>query len=221
MPKSETGSWIEGHKVRVARRHGPVACCHGPLACCHGPLACCHGPLARCHGRLARGRSRGFTLIELLIVVMIVGLTAGLAVLSLGGLGERQWAVEASRFVELARFVQDESLLLGQARAIGFAREGRYAFLEQVYLDRETVVWEPIDRSPLAERSLARLGAEFRLTVAGRALVLDNTTDLALVEFDPAGGLTPFVLEWRNRDGALRIRIIGQAGGALDWESPR
>lgn len=168
-----------------------------------------------------RCRQRAFTLIELLIVVVIIGLTAGLAVLSVGGLGERRWAVEAARFVELARFVQDESLLLGQARAIGFAREGRYAFLEQVYLDRETVTWEPIERSPLTERSLERLGTEFRLSLAGRPVVLDSTTDRAWVEFDPAGGLTPFVLEWRNRDGTLRMRVLGHAGGQIDWESPR
>lgn len=165
-----------------------------------------------------RKGASGFTLIELLIVVMIIGLTAGFAVLSVGTLGQRQLGTEAARFVELARFAQDESLLLGQARAIGFSRDGGYAFLEQVYVDREAVTWVPIERSPLGARTLERLDIEFRLFIAGRAVSLDERTDRAQVEFDPAGGLTPFILEWRTRDRVRGVRISGLAGGNIDWE---
>ena len=48
---------------------------------------------------------RGFTLIELLVVIVIIATLAGMAVLSLGGAGDRVWAGEVQRFAGLLRLV--------------------------------------------------------------------------------------------------------------------
>jgi general secretion pathway protein H len=163
----------------------------------------------------------GFTLFELLVVMLILGLVAGLAVLSIGGGASRQLEHEARRLVELAGLARDESLLTGQARALGFAHDG-YAFLEPVYLEDARMTWVAREQAPLRPRSLARLGVELRLFQDGRRVALDNEADAAHVEFNGAGELTPFELELQPvSSGAPVLRVTGLRDGRLTWEALR
>ena len=171
-----------------------------------------HGP------RPARVQHRGFTLFELLVVLLILGLVAGFAVLSVGGTASRQMEQEARRFVELAGLARDEALLTGQVRALGFSRDG-YAFLQQVFLDDERLTWLPLERAPLQPRSMQRLGLELRLRQDGRLVPLDDRADQPQVLFNGAGELTPFELEIRSEGGArAMLRITGQRDGRLVQE---
>jgi general secretion pathway protein H len=165
--------------------------------------------------RLARDHHLGFTLIELLVVLLIFGLLAGFAVLSVGGSASRQMEQEARRLVELAGLARDEALLTGQARALGFSSNG-YAFLQQVFLDDERVTWVPLDRAPLEPRSVERLGLELRLRQDGRLIPLDDRADRPQVLFNGAGELTPFELEIRPESATGNmLRITGQRDGRL------
>ena len=179
-------------------------------------------PAPRCTPRRdARRPAPGFTLLELLVVLLIFGLLVGFAVLAVGGTASRQMEQEARRLVELAGLARDESLLTGQARALGFSRDG-YAFLEQVFLDDERVTWVPLERAPLNPRSLARLGLELRLRQEDRAVPLDDRADRPQVLFNGAGELTPFELELRP-DGAASslLRVSGTRDGQLLLETLR
>ena len=179
-------------------------------------------PAPRCLPRRDAGRrASGFTLLELLVVLLIFGLLVGFAVLAVGGTASRQMEQEARRLVELAGLARDESLLTGQARALGFSRDG-YAFLEQVFLDDERVTWVPLERAPLAPRSLARLDLELRLRQQDRVVPLDDRADRPQVLFNGAGELTPFELDLRP-DGAASslLRVSGTRDGRLVLETLR
>jgi len=155
------------------------------------------------------------------VVLLILGLIAGFAVLSLGGGASRQIEQEARRLVELAGLARDESLLTGQIRALGFARDG-YAFLEPVYLVDAQMTWVAREHAPLRPRSLARIGVELRLFQDGRQVVLDDEADAAHVEFNGAGELTPFELELRpGAAGVPMLRVTGLRDGRLSWETLR
>jgi general secretion pathway protein H len=162
--------------------------------------------------------SAGFTLIELLVVLFILGLVTSVAVLSVGGLGTRQVAQEAERLVMLMRLMQDESLLTGQERAMGFAHNG-YGFLERQWLDDRTVTWVPLERAPLQPRWLDSGVAELRLRQDNRRIPLTDRIDLPHVRFDPAGLLTPFELEMLAASGRVILRVTGERAGRIHWES--
>ena len=59
-------------------------------------------------------RSRGFTLVEILIVIVIVGLLAGIAVLAIGNDPQRQLRQEAQRALAVLQMAADEAMLEGR-----------------------------------------------------------------------------------------------------------
>lgn len=74
-------------------------------------------------------RARGFTLIELLIVLVLIGVMAGMAILAIGNDGkDRRQAVEAKRLAILLNMAEQESLLRGEAMALELFASG-YRFL--------------------------------------------------------------------------------------------
>jgi general secretion pathway protein H len=167
------------------------------------------------------GTERGFTLLEIVVVVSIAALLFGLAALAIGVGSSRQLEVEGRRLVELASLARDESLLLGQTRALGLART-EYAFLERVRVDEDTITWVAVERAPFHARSLQRHGIELRLRQDGRVVPLDDRADLPQVFFDSAGGLTPFELELRRPGaGGDAVRITGTLSGHLSQERLR
>jgi general secretion pathway protein H len=90
----------------------------------------------------------GFTLIELLVTLVIMGLLAGLASLSVGGSATRQARDEAARFHQLLGFASDEATLQGEELGLRVEEDG-YSVLR---FDPENETWMPM---PPTERQFA------------------------------------------------------------------
>jgi general secretion pathway protein H len=140
-------------------------------------------------GRRARGA--GFTLLELLIVLFIVGLLAGLVVLSSssGGL-ERRLQDEASRLASLLELASENSVLTGRELAASF-QEGGYAFFFFQGND-----WQPLEAGELFRPRQLDAGLELILIVEKTEIDLSERT--AQVEphiiMYSSGDVSPFGL---------------------------
>lgn len=167
---------------------------------------------------------RGFTLIELLVTLLVIGLLAGMASLSVGGSGrlESERLQHLDLLVMRAAFAQDEAALSG--RDIGLLIEPdttaagsryRYRWLEQ---RREG--WRDLRGDNLAlaqERSPE--GLQLQLEVEGVEAVLRTQANSGLellslapqIVFFASGEVTP-----------ARLRIYDRADGrlvdALSWD---
>jgi len=167
---------------------------------------------------LSRARAGGFTLIEVLVVVVIIGIMATLAVLSVSGRSiEGRLADEARRLHELMLLAADEAVLQGME--LGFLQtvEG-YSFL--VLRDGK---WQPLDDAgPLRGRAVNR-PFYVQLRVEGRP-VKPAPPDDAGAELKPqvlllsSGDATEFTLDLRAEQYGPYWRLQGDVLGHLKLE---
>ncbi len=94
----------------------------------------------------------GFTLLELLMVVFVVGIMAGLTVMSVGGNTEREFRRDVARMQQVLGMAQDEAPLGGEE--IGFwldPEEKKYRFLR---FDETELKWLHFDKEGFTEHQL-------------------------------------------------------------------
>lgn len=122
-----------------------------------------------------RQSQRGFTLMELLVVMVLIGVVAGLASLSIGDGAERKLRSEAERLAATLKLARDELLITGESdRALGLRRDG-YSFLELVLLDDNTREWRPLVDAQLGPRQFEQGLLELQLDLDGERTPLPQT----------------------------------------------
>jgi general secretion pathway protein H len=157
--------------------------------------------------------ARGFTLLEVLVVVVIIGVMATLAVLSIGNRSlDDRLALEARRLQELFALAADEAVLQGVELGFVQTPEG-YEFL--VLKDGR---WGPLeDPGPLRARALAE-PFYLSLQVDGRAVAPVPAGD-DKVELKPqvvllsSGDATEFILDLKARQYDPYYRLHGDLLG--------
>ncbi len=97
-------------------------------------------------------RESGFTLVELMMVVFIVGVMAGLVVMTIGGGDRRVLKKEANRIQQLMVIAQDEATLSGQE--IGFYLDDRQKVYGFLYFDDQQMAWQPMEKEAFIQRSV-------------------------------------------------------------------
>jgi general secretion pathway protein H len=152
---------------------------------------------------------RGFTLIEILVVVVIIGILATGAVLSLGVIGQdRQLERERDRIVAVTDYLREQAAL--QNREFGMrVFDGGYDFLSW---DARTSLWERVQDDPLLRPRTLPPGLETRLLVEGRPVILPQREvehPAPQIMLFSSGDLSSFELTLK-RTGA------GAAGGNAD-----
>ena len=164
-------------------------------------------------------RSRGFTLLELLVVVLIIGLFAGAAVLSLGVLGnDRDLKREALRLHSLMELVHEEALMQGRDFGVLFSGSS-YRFL---IFDYQSGAWtEPTNDNFLRERQLPE-PLKLALRLDDRDVSLEeNLTDATDTE-EPqimvlsSGEMTPFEAAFSRDPEPGEFRLTGEFNGAIE-----
>lgn len=157
----------------------------------------------------------GFTLMELLVVLILVGVVASLATLSVGDGGERELRAETERLATVLRLARDELLITGESeRALGLRQDG-YSFLELVILDDASREWRPVVDPQLGPRQLNTDLLELDLEIEGerRALRQTGTNWEPHVRLSNTGEMTPSLITLRiPRRGMERHLEIGLEG---------
>jgi general secretion pathway protein H len=181
------------------------------------PLSTVQASILRSNSPYQAHSQRGFTLLELLVVVFIVGVVAGMAVISTGSIGvDRQLEQEARRAQVLFGLAAQEAVL--QGRPLGVVVEPQaYRFLVA-----GSESWEEFQYSgPLRER---RLVEGYQLDISNNeqaeAIVFreqqqEKDSLSPQVLFFPTGEMNPFTLSFRHLSHQGSYKLQGQPNGRM------
>jgi len=152
--------------------------------------------------------SRGFTLVEILVVIVIIGLMAGMAVLSIGHDPQRQLQQEAQRVRTILQLAADEALLQGREYGLVLEQNG----YQIVQFNEQKRQWQKSEaanfaRYELPERVQISLQSEDTNIDLSELNRPDSDTDKknnssikpALLLLS-SGEMTPFILQFSAAD---------------------
>jgi general secretion pathway protein H len=144
-------------------------------------------------------RNTGFTLVELLVVMVIIGITLGLASLNAIPSPRQDLQQEAQRLALLLQLARDEAIV--RNRQVAFeANPERYRFVV-----RNDKGWEPVTRDDLLRERTFR-GAPLQL-VLNPATGADPNVVRITFGREPVD--KPFVLTLATGGNAIAIRADG------------
>jgi general secretion pathway protein H len=149
---------------------------------------------------------RGFTLIELLIVLVIISVTASIAVLAFGDFGaSRKIIMAAEQFSSYVKLIQQKAILESNTFGITIQKDG----FETYYLEPGGK-WQAMPSNTLFH---------WPYFPKNSLVVLQNktttTTHAPDIIINPAGEMTGFRLNFGNSAKADIISVIGKPNGAL------
>jgi general secretion pathway protein H len=143
--------------------------------------------------------SRGFTLVELLVVMVIIGLTLGMATLNAIPSPRQDLEKEAHRLALLLQLARDEAIV--RNRLVAFEANGdRYRFMV-----RGDAGWEPVTRDDLLrERGFKNPPLQLVLEPAGT-----GNPEMLRITFGREPVDRPFVLTMATGGNTVAIRADG------------
>lgn len=144
-------------------------------------------------------RTRGFTLVELLVVMVIIGLTLGMATLNAIPSPRQDLDKEAQRLALLLQLARDEAIV--RNRLVAFEANGdRYRFMV-----RGDAGWEPVTRDDLLrEREFKNSPLQLILEPTGT-----GNPDMLRITFGREPVDRPFVLTMVKGGNTVAIRADG------------
>jgi general secretion pathway protein H len=165
-------------------------------------------------------RNRGFSLLELLIVVMIIGIFAGAAILSMGVVGrDRELEREALRLQSLLSLLREEALMQSRDYGLLLNATGYEFFL----YDRKNAAWLAPGDDRLLQPHVLPTALRLDLVLEDRDLALEPDFQAqGLKAPEPqvvllsSGELTPFEVDLYRppRDG--RYILTAEITGKLE-----
>ena len=162
----------------------------------------------------------GFTLLELMVVVVIIGLLAGVALLSVGVLGsDQELKREALRLKSVIELLQEEALMQGRDYGLNIHSRGYEFYI----FDYDQYHWVESGDTDLLRPHELDESLNLELNLEGRDIVLEPLQD-GIEDPEPqvlvlsGGEMTPFEMGFYRELTGGRFVVVGGLTGKLEIE---
>jgi len=172
----------------------------------------------------SKQRQAGFTLLEIMVTMVLIGIIAGFAVLSLPGKSPTErLAEESRRLIAVLEMTQQDALLRGDQRGVYFTETGYNLMAFQGGRGGRGAA-----NGFMSERSYQLpVGLRLQLWVEGRPVDFKKATaDLPQVLLLSSGEMTPFTVIFDEADAMApygspkkSYRVDGEVTGRLAMEA--
>lgn len=167
---------------------------------------------------LSRTRQSGFTLIEILVVLVVVGLLAALAVMSMGGSSRDREMENEVRELYLLMQTASEQAILNNTELGLILEEDSYRFVAE---DQSGEWKQPAERMFRARSFPEWLTVTKYIESDTPTISSEEDTEFPDIIFYSSGEATPFELEFLvGRDESRMHTIASDGFSSLEWSYP-
>ena len=156
--------------------------------------------------------NRGFTLIEILIVIVIIGITAGFALIAFGDFGEgRRILFSAEQLVNTLKLAQQQAIL--ETSTMGLRIDNTSY---QILRFQDSSNWEPI-----SNKGIFKINYFPKNTVI--TLKTNNKTPRGSpsIVINSSGDMTPFTLDFGTNKEKMMTVLTGRHDGSLNFSTAK
>ncbi|CAM2799419.1 type II secretion system minor pseudopilin GspH [Legionella worsleiensis] len=154
--------------------------------------------------------NRGFTLIEILIVIVILGITAGFALISFGDFGEsKRIRFAAEQMANAIRLAQHQAIL--ESSTMGLRIDSRSY---QILKFQESGQWSPISNKGIFKINYFPKNAVITLKTGNK---ISGGTPAIII--NSSGDMTPFVIMFANIKEEMVTTLTGTHNGTLSFDA--
>ncbi|HSW70248.1 MAG TPA: type II secretion system minor pseudopilin GspH [Gammaproteobacteria bacterium] len=170
-----------------------------------------------------RGRGKevkkihGFTLIELLIVMIIISITASIAVITISANPRKQYETFATELTNTILLAEQEAMLRPATLGLGFTSHSYQFYIREQNPETHETIWSPLSQTGFKEH---KFPSNMQLTLKINNEIVPPNAEPALI-IPPSNDLTPFVILIGKYQEKPYYQIIGKANGEVSSEEAR
>ena len=154
---------------------------------------------------------RGFTLIELLIVLVIIGITSGIALFAFGDFGtSRKIVIAAEQFTSWVKLIQQKAILESTTFGISVEKNGYATFRLE-----DGTQWQPVIKPGLFHWHA--FPKESHVIFNKKTSRLKNEPNIVIY---PSGDLSSFTLFFSSNSETNLVTLTGKPNGELVLTHP-
>ena len=166
---------------------------------------------------MCTSKQSGFTLVEIMVVLVVLGLFAGMGILTLGQSDHLILESEAKRLFEVVKLAQEEAIMHGSE--IGLTVQADKYYFSRL---QENKWLKLTDDQQLGEHKIAG-GIDLELRIEDDQVIhlSDPETEFPEIVLLSSGEITAFEINLKQQSKqTTRYQIIGQDSGAVSFQTP-